>query len=187
MKMLSVLLQKVRDLSVVMRMSFASTFLPCDMPNYWQADAEFSVMHKPSRNELTAEQVKILVENLEVMDAETFTIEPGLFHQMVTMSYPGTGTRMGIVLISNKKNCEVCGSALKIRADRSSLVTLYDDRMGTLPATHFTKYCRKTGCSFSSITHWVNLLKSHMTTTGSHCHILCLHGRLHSLLTCCSA
>ena len=146
--MLSALLHKVRDISVVKRMSFAAAFMPRDMPNYWQAVAEFSVMDKPSRNVLTVEQVKTLIENLEVMDPETFITEHGLIHQLVTMTYPGIGTPMGIILISSKERCNVCGSALKIRADRPSTVTLYDDRMGMLLATHFTKYCRKTGCSF---------------------------------------
>lgn len=146
--MLSSLFQKVRDVSVIKRLSFATAFLPNSMPNYWQTVADFSVQQKPSRNDLTAQQVKVLVENLEVMDAEAFTTEQDLVQEIIGMSLPGRNFPLGIVLISNKVNCIIYESELKVRADRASMVTVYDDRLGTLQATHFIKYCRKKGCSF---------------------------------------
>lgn len=146
--MFGVLVQKVKDISVVRRLTFASTFFSPHMPNYWQAVADFSVMHKPSRNEITPEQAKVLVENLEIMDAEVFSTEHDLVREIVTTPLLNKGIPLGVVLISKKENCDVCGSSLKVRADRPAIVTVYDDRFGTLPATHFTKYCRKTGCSF---------------------------------------
>lgn len=143
--MLSALFQKVRDVSVVRRLSFATSN---SMPNYWQIVADFSLLHKPARNDLTSEEVRVLVENLEVMDAEAFATEHDLVREIIGMSWPGRDAPLGIVLISDKENCSICGSMLKIRTDRASVVTIYDDSLGTVPATHFTKYCRKTGCSF---------------------------------------
>ena len=35
-----------------------------------------------------------------------------------------------------------------LRLDRSASAVIYDNIMGSLPATHYTKYCRKPGCSF---------------------------------------
>lgn len=64
------------------------------------------------------------------------------------MKQQGSDVPLGVVLISNKDNCRVCGSKLYTRRDRTSKVTIYDDRIGTVPATHFIKYCRKRGCSF---------------------------------------
>lgn len=42
----------------------------------------------------------------------------------------------------------MCSSKLSVREDRASVVTLYDDQLGTMPATHYAKYCRKKGCSY---------------------------------------
>ena len=42
----------------------------------------------------------------------------------------------------------VCNFKLYIRSDIFSLAVLYDHKLGTLPALHYTRYCRKSGCSF---------------------------------------
>lgn len=54
----------------------------------------------------------------------------------------------GIILLSPKQKCILCNSKLYIRSDRFALAVLYDDKLGTLPAIHYTRYCRKSGCSF---------------------------------------
>jgi hypothetical protein len=56
-----------------------------------------------------------------------------------------------MVLISNNDTCKVCGGNLLIRADRPSFVTGYTKSWGTIPITHFRKYCNqsKRGCSFT--------------------------------------
>ena len=148
LKMLSTLYQKVKDVSVVRRLSFAANFLPRGMPNYWETVASFSVAHRQSRNNLTSEQVQVLSENLELIDKEAFATDQDLIKEIVEMPLCGTAVPQGIILISSRENCSICGSKLKIRADRPSTVTVYDDCLGTLLATHFTKYCRKLGCSY---------------------------------------
>lgn len=147
-KMLSTLYQKIKDVSVFRRLSFAANFLPRSMPNYWETVASFSVAHRQSRNNLTSEQVQVLTENLEMIDKEAFSTDQDLIKEIVEMPRCGTDVPQGIILISPRENCSICGSKLKIRADRSSTVTVYDDCLGTLLATHFTKYCRKLGCSY---------------------------------------
>lgn len=82
-KMLSVFLQRVRDISVVRRIRFPSTFFPREVPNYWQAVAEFGLMNRPSRNDLTSEQVKLFVENVDV---ETFITENELFRKILCLT-----------------------------------------------------------------------------------------------------
>lgn len=105
--MFSGLFQKVKDVSVVRRLSFATAFLPASMPNYWKIVADFSVLHKPSRNDLTPEQVKLLVENLSVMDSGTFQTDRDLVSEIIGMSMTGRDAPLGIVLISVKENCTI--------------------------------------------------------------------------------
>ena len=138
---------KLRDISVVRRIGFAATFFPKTMPAYWESVATFGVLHRQARSNLTQEQVRILVENLDVIDKEAFTSDENLLHEIVDMPRPTGDGCLGIVLISAKETCTLCGSQLNMRADRPSRVTIYDDRLGSLQATHFTKYCRRRGCS----------------------------------------
>jgi len=56
--------------------------------------------------------------------------------------------RIGIVLVSSIHNCLRCNSKLHIRPDRFTAAVLYGNEVGTLPALHFTRYCRRSGCSF---------------------------------------
>lgn len=61
------------------------------------------------------------------------------------------GHPLGIVLISSKEKCGVCGAHLLVREDRPSFPVIYSNDMGTLSGTCFHKYCSKhwKGCSFS--------------------------------------
>ena len=137
--MLSTLCQKIRDVSVVRRVGFATTFLPRSMPNYWETVANFCVAHRPAGNYLTREDVQILMENLEEIDNEAFATNDELTKEILAMPKYGTDTPQGIILVSPRENCSLCGSKMNIRADRPSVVTIYDDHFGTLHATHFTK------------------------------------------------
>lgn len=117
------------------------------MPNYWERVATFSITSKEDRCTLSPEQARELVENLEVMESKVFTPDSVLTTEILNMKPPGSDTSYGIVLISNRTNCCKCGSKLYVRADRMSKVAIYDDSLGTISSTHYTKYCRKRGCS----------------------------------------
>jgi len=138
----------MRDMSLVRRLSFAATFYPRSMPTYWESVASFGIAKRQSKNNPTKEHVHTLLENLEIVDREVFTTKEALAQEIVAMPGFGADVPFGIVLISPKECCAICKSRLYIRADRKCSVTIYDDRLGTLPATHFTKYCRKQGCSY---------------------------------------
>ena len=60
------------------------------------------------------------------------------------------GHPLGIVLVSAKQTCGMCGQKLLIRADRPSFPVVYSDELGTICGTHFRKYCSNSslGCSF---------------------------------------
>ncbi len=139
--------QFVKDVSVVRRLQFATCFFPKTMPNYWDHVTTFSQKTKAHRSSLTPDNSRLLIENLEVIDKEALTSDMELTKEIVMMAKPGTDTPLGIVLISSKDSCRKCGTRLYIRADRFSTVTVYDDHLGTLPGTHYTKYCRRRGCS----------------------------------------
>ena len=105
------------------------------------------VLHT-SRNYLTAEEVKVLVENLELIDDGAFACDVALIREIADIPRCGMDVPQGIILVSSKPNCSICGSMLNLRSDRPSTVIIYDDHLGTMRATHFTKYCRKLRCSY---------------------------------------
>ena len=148
LKMLPLLSKCIKDASVLRRLEFAASFYPRSMPNYWENLASFSLKEKEDRNTLTSDLAHQFIENMEVLDKETFSSDIQLNKEIMTMKRQGSDTPIGVVLISTNDKCCKCASSLYIRADRPSTVTVYDDALGTLPGTHYTKYCRRGGCSF---------------------------------------
>lgn len=146
--MLSLLSQSIKDLSVVRRLEFAARFYPRSMPNFANSLASFSLRNGDTRNSVTAEQAQHFVQNLEVLDSGALASDVELTKEILMIKKPGSDAPMGVVLISSKDKCPICTSRLYIRADRASTVTVYDDILGTMPGTHYTKHCRKRGCSF---------------------------------------
>ena len=146
--MFSVVSQSIKDASVLRRLQFAGNFLPRDMPAYSEILAAFSVDKNEKRNSLSPEKALLLVENLKAVDSAFFRTDTELTREIVEMKRPGSDAYLGIVLISSKTTCRVCGSKLYTRGDRGSKITVYDDRFGTQPGTHYAKYCRKWKCSF---------------------------------------
>ena len=137
----------VPDLAVLRRILFACAHLPKDMPHYWEEVIGFSFVgeDKPS-----VQEVKVLVENIECLDQKAFNID----EQLLTELYLHKGCNqqpLGVVLVSSNTACTLCGGDLLVRSDRPSTLTLYTDDMGTIPGTHFRKYCQnyRKGCSFT--------------------------------------
>lgn len=46
----------------------------------------------------------------------------------------------------NRDKCVLCGSKLRIRKDRPSPVVVYDDAIGTIPGSHYHKFCTNRAC-----------------------------------------
>lgn len=145
--MFSSLYKSIRDASVIRRLGFAANFYPPSMPKYWETISSFSVTRQ-DRNELNPEQARQIIENLQVIDREALVTDDELLKEVTMTNSAGIDAPVGIVLISECESCQYCGSQLYIRGDRASRVTIYDDHLGTVPGTHYTKYCRKNGCSF---------------------------------------
>ena len=145
--MLSRLSTHIKDPSVLRRAEFAATFYPRGMPFFWNHLASFSLMKREHRNSFTTEEARQFIENIEVLNKDALATDLQLTDDIVGMVRTGTDIPLGVVLISSKDNCRNCGSKLYVRADRPSTITVYNDSMGTLPGTHYTKYCRRGGCS----------------------------------------
>ena len=122
--MFSLISQSIKDASVLRTLEFAATFYPKCMPNYWERIVSFSMNSKENRNSLTVENVRQLVENLEVIDNKALASDVELTKEIVMMAKSGTDDPLGVVLISGKISCCNCSSRLHIRADRTSVVTV---------------------------------------------------------------
>lgn len=144
--MLSVLCKTIKDASVVRRLEYAASFYPRSMPSYWERVASFSLKTKEDRNTLAPDQARQFVENIEVVDNGAFASDIELTREM--MEKQGEGMPHGIVVISQNESCLLCGSRLYIKADCTLQVAVYDNSFRSVPGTHYTKYCRKKGCSF---------------------------------------
>ena len=137
----------IQDASVLKRILFATALLPKNTPKLWDIIAKFAELEAESAV-LTPEQAMLIAENIIFTDEEVLKTDGTLLKELTFMPFAGRD-HIGIVLISNRKCCVVCGSKLLLRADRPSKITLYTDRYGTFPAIHYPKYCtnKRHGCN----------------------------------------
>lgn len=136
------------DLSVVHRLCFATRSLPVGLPNYWEIVAKFGTVGR-SNCSLSGQDARIFVENLKYLNPSVFESDFKLTKELVkTPKTDDCRERIGVALISPNDACIECGSKLYVRTDRSVQAVLYDSQYGSLPALHYSRYCRKKGCSF---------------------------------------
>ena len=134
-------------LSEVRKMLFATAQLPSEMPNYWEVVAQFA---SSTRLQFSKDDVQLLMQNLRFLNEAAFVSDKCLLKELYDTSTTIKKEPMGIVLLSPNRTCLICGAHLCIRKDRPSRVVVYTDTDGTLPATHYRKYCSKyrSGCNF---------------------------------------
>lgn len=87
--------------------------------------------------------MKLLVENLQALNQEAFMTDDILTKELMKSD---AGSKcvlepIGVVLISPKNTCRLCGTKLLLRGDCPSRVILYTDTLDTVPATHYHKLC----------------------------------------------
>lgn len=129
----------VKDLAVLRRMLFACSYLPSDMPQYWEVIASFC--SQDSKECLSATEVRLLMENVQVLSKQAFSPDLVLTKELLSTESKSLLQPLGVVLISSKDTCRLCGAKLLLRGDRPSRVTLYTEQLATAPATHYHKYC----------------------------------------------
>lgn len=139
----------LQDLTVVHRLCFAARSLPVGIPRYWKIARDFSLKGKEN-GLLSADECRVFVENMLVLKEGVFDSDEKLTRELVRINKtdPKRPERIGVVLISPNQFCIFCGSHLYVRSDRNSLAVIYDQELGTLPAIHYTRYCRQKDCCF---------------------------------------
>lgn len=138
----------LKDLSVVHRLCFATRCLPAASPHYWEIVARFSIEGKHNYS-LSGDEARVFVQNLQVFNPNVFDSDFKLTKELAKAPKGDSpeSDKIGVILVSPIELCVICNSKLYIRQDRSVQATLYDEKLGTMPAIHYTRYCRKKGCS----------------------------------------
>ena len=95
------------------------------------------------RTDLTPNQARILMDNLKSLDEEAFSTDQELQKELMLTLIPPKNKPLGLVLLSATEICIICNSSLIVRSDKPSSIVVYDDNLGTVPATHYHKYCSK--------------------------------------------
>ena len=178
----------VKDVSVLRRMLFATANLPQDLPGYWEVIAKFAC--DGSSTSIDAATVKLLMENLQVLNDQAFSTDLKLTKELLNADSKSSVQPLGIVLLSDKSSCRLCGGTLLLRRDRPSKVTLYTEHLGTVPATHYHKFChnqrRQVHLSLSlSCMHACTRSHTHTDTnthTYTHTHAKHAHAYMHRTL-----
>ena len=145
--MLGVIAKYIQNVSVLRRLLFAAAFLSPDLPMFWGVVIEFATSGEVSKSSVTEEQARVLIENIQVLNAAAFETDSALQKELIFLNLPGIKP-LGIPLISPAPSCLLCGSQLQIRKDRHAPIVIYDSKYGTIPGAHFHKFCPKRTCSF---------------------------------------
>ena len=144
-KMLASVSKHISNVSVIRRLLFAVVHLPKELPQLWGVALEFATHGKESKESITPDQCRVLIENLKVLECEAFNTDADLLHELISHRIK-EDRPMGVILISGEKTCIKCGSSLHLRKDRPSPITIYDDQMGTVPGSHYHKCCLNSEC-----------------------------------------
>lgn len=137
------------DTDVLRRILFAVEYLPTECPGYWEVIATFASLESAS-NVLSSEDVKVFVDNLQLLNERAFATDASLRKELHDMSH-GEAVPLGVVLVSKNSVCQECGGKLLIRSDRPSRVIIYTESQGTVLGSHYQKFCQnyRKGCSYT--------------------------------------
>jgi len=148
---MEMIVAQVKDPTVYRRMQFAASFLPTEMPHYWETVATFANKCCADGIGVSPESTKLLMENLLVLDSSSFSSDTKLMKELITMPYGSSKTQLGIPLIPHQSLCQLCNGKLLLKGDRPSGISLYTMTYGTVSGTHYHKYCTnyRKGCKFT--------------------------------------
>ena len=146
MVMLKALAKQLKDVSVLRRLLFAVSTLPCDLPNFWDIAVEFATKGHLKEN-IDAKTARTLMENVETFDKTAFCKDEALLGELVSWTPHLFSKPLGIVLVSPKENRVICGQSVVVQKNRHSYITVYHMTMGPLPGMHFYKICSNKKCS----------------------------------------
>ena len=160
--MLGIVAKYIQEVSVLRRLLFAVVFLNPEMPMFWGVVVEFATAGKLSKKAITSDEAKMLVENIQAMNAAAFETDQALQKELIFLSLPGKKP-LGIPLISPSSSCLLCGSELQLRKDRPAPIIIYDSKCGTIPGAHYHKFAQK-GRAHSLSTTVITLPKAKLSS-----------------------
>jgi len=134
---------KVKKTSVLRKLLFAVATLPSDLPNLWEVAITFAT--KNEECSIAGSEIKVLMENLHELDAAAFATDESLLWELMQFQVPRYKP-LGLILISSNERCLLCKEKLILRKDRPAPVVIYDDQMGSIPGSHYHKYCPNRLC-----------------------------------------
>lgn len=143
LKMLKSVPMQVKKVSVLRKIIFALVNLPDDLPNLWDVVVQFAT--KDEDYSIPSNDIKMLMENIQELDSAAFTTDLKLLQELMKFQIP-RHKPLGCILISSNGICLLCEKKLLLRKDRPAPLVIYDDRLGTVPGSHYHKYC---SCGFT--------------------------------------
>ena len=184
-KMFGLLSQQFTELSAVRRLIFALVHLPEDLPNLWEIAISFSTGKQSS---VSSSDIKLLIENLKEIDAAAFTKDDELLQELMSLPSVKSSKPLGLVFLSKISSCPLCNKSMLIRKDRPARLVVYDDKLGSVPGSHYHRYCPNREVdtlSIMVIIPRVVPMRFCMITIGNHFHTSCLQGKLLFLCIYC--
>ena len=91
-----------KDVSVIRRLAFATSFYPKSMPNYWEHMTYFSTLKKEARCQLSPATTKLLMENVTELDGDAFVADEDLVKEITAVKYSGHDAQIRVVLLSSR-------------------------------------------------------------------------------------
>ena len=145
-KMFGLLSQQFTELSAVRRLIFALVHLPEDLPNLWEIAISFSTGKQSS---VSSSDIKLLIENLKEIDAAAFTKDDELLQELMSLPSVISSKPLGLVFLSKISSCPLCNKSMLIRKDRPARLVVYDDKLGSVPGSHYHRYCPNGECGYT--------------------------------------
>lgn len=164
-----------------LRKMFATSYQPSDLPNRWDIVANFTYQHSPGKPSMSPDSTQVAIENLQKLNGKAFCTDTLLTKELVTLEHGPNKLPLGVPLVSNQTKCHLCFGKLLLQNDRPSRMTHYTESLGTVPATHYHKYCHNHPIKAASlansmdITDQVEVEKYAIITTGYVCHTFFCH------------
>ena len=100
---MDILVEKVSDVAVIRRILFAAAFLPHDYPYYWKIIASFAFRASKVSKPLDPDEVKVLIENIQVLQSAAFIQEKNFVEELI-LSDDAAMQPIGVILISSKQH-----------------------------------------------------------------------------------
>jgi len=85
-------------------------------------------------------------KDIEKLDFAAFHNNKALFFELIATPQCNA---LEIVLMAQMTHCLKWGDALHLRKDRTALVVIYDNNVGTIAGAHFHKTCRNRCCGYT--------------------------------------